>query len=153
MAPINTLNSLYSYEVPRAIAKININIKYTRIWSDTYGIFMDFTLFMYFLRGKKIRRLKYVTCILIQNMNEVYKMFFLLTEQEAIFNAKGNLNHSNGLPWAAGTWVFSIPSDIVAYFCSYAWGICKCNCSVKEKGIYAKQSYWKHFCLMLLENC
>lgn len=80
LTSINTLKTLYSYEVPGAIAQINIHIKYTRIWSDTHGIFLDFTFFMYFLRGKKIRRLKCVTGTLIQNMNDVYKMFFLLTE-------------------------------------------------------------------------
>lgn len=77
---MNILKPLYLYEIPTAIAKINIHVKYTTTWSGAHGIFLDFTLFMVFLRGKKIRRLKCVICILIQNMNDVYKMFFLLTE-------------------------------------------------------------------------
>lgn len=80
-------------------------------------------------------------CILIQNINDVYKMFFLAVESTALFKAKRNLNRSHDLSWAAGTRAFSILSDIVTYFCNYAWGICKYNYCVKEKIIYAKQSY------------
>lgn len=78
--------------------------------------------------------------MLIQNMNDVYKMF-LAIELTALFKAKINLNHSNDISWAAGTWAFAIPSGIVTHFCNYAWGICKCNYCVKENRIYAKQNY------------
>lgn len=71
-------------------------------------------------------------CILIQNMNDVYKMF-LPIESAALSKAKRNLNHSNDLSWAARTWASSIPSDIVTYVCDYAQGICKYNPCVKEK--------------------
>lgn len=64
-------------------------------------------------------------CILIQNVNDVYKIFFLAIKSTALFKARRNLNHSNDLSWAAETWAFSTPSDIVTYFCNYAWGICK----------------------------
>jgi len=70
----------------------------------------------------------------------VSKMF-LAIELTALFKAKRNLNHSNDISWPAGTCAFSIPSDIVTYFCNYAWGICEYNYYVKEKRIYAKQSY------------
>lgn len=55
-------------------------------------------------------------CIFIKNTNDIYKMFFFPIESTALFKAKLNLYHPHDLSWEAGTWAFSISSDIVTYF-------------------------------------
>jgi len=45
-----------------------------------------------------MKGVKNVKCVLIHNMNDVYKTFFLTIELAVLLKAKGSLNHSFDLP-------------------------------------------------------